>query len=84
MLRSLSLFTTTLSVLLTLVSVHADITSYPNLFEDPRFLLNKHAWNPKSVPAQNAIVGGADWLAGQGPWGMYYLLASYGVCWGII
>lgn len=43
-------------------------TDYPNAFVDPRFILNKGAWDPQSLPARNAIINGSLGYAQQGPW----------------
>lgn len=60
-----------LSLLAVFATSARAIVSYANEFVDPAFLLDKTQWQPLSLPAQIAIVKGADLLAAQGPWGMH-------------
>ncbi|KAF8322348.1 chondroitin AC/alginate lyase [Cantharellus anzutake] len=53
---------------LTCFHVVAAITSYPNLFVDPNFFLNKALWPKNTQLAEDAIIQGAKDLAVQGPW----------------
>lgn len=52
-----------------LIGVTSAITSYPNLFVDPHYFLDKPGWPKNTELAQAAIVQGAEYLASQGPWG---------------
>lgn len=45
-----------------------NITNYANAFVDPKFILNKSAWNPDSTFAEAAIVSAAQTFVTEGPW----------------
>ncbi|KAF8309087.1 chondroitin AC/alginate lyase [Clavulina sp. PMI_390] len=45
-----------------------NVTNYANAFVDPKFILNKSAWNKNSTAAQAAIVGAAQTFFTEGPW----------------
>ncbi len=51
------------------IRVAGAITSYPNLFIDPHYFLDKSQWPTNTQLAEAAIIHGANDLASQGPWG---------------